>query len=208
VLLETLGRHVRERGARPFLRHAGRTVSYAEFDALSNRAANALGARGVVKGDRVTLALGNSVEYVVAAIGVLKAGAILHPVNAALGASELSYVLGHADPRVVVTDAASDAKLAGLGRATVLGGALVDGASDARPAVTIVPGDLGTKGGLVTDEHARVLREDGSVIPGLYAAGNVSASVMGNTYPGPGGTIGPAIVFGYLAAEDLASHGG
>jgi 3-oxosteroid 1-dehydrogenase len=71
-------------------------------------------------------------------------------------------------------------------------------------AVTIVPGDLGTKGGLVTDEHARVLREDGSAIPGLYAAGNVSSSVMGNTYPGPGGTIGPALVFGYLAAEDLA----
>ena len=71
-------------------------------------------------------------------------------------------------------------------------------------AVTIVPGDLGTKGGLVTDEHARVLREDGSVIPGLYAAGNVSASVMGKTYPGPGGTIGPAIVFGYLAAEAIA----
>ena len=144
MLLETLGRHVRERGARPFLRHAGRTVSYAEFDALSNRAANALGGRGVVKGDRVTVALGNSVEYVVAAIGVLKSGAILHPVNAALGASELSYVLGHADPRVVVTDAASDAKLAGLGRTTVLGGALVDGASDARPAVTIEPGDHST----------------------------------------------------------------
>ena len=68
MLLETLERHVRERGGRSFLRHAGRTVSYAEFDALSNRAANALGARGVVKGDRVTLALGNSVEYVVAAI--------------------------------------------------------------------------------------------------------------------------------------------
>ncbi|MBU2697174.1 3-oxosteroid 1-dehydrogenase [Pimelobacter sp. 30-1] len=73
-------------------------------------------------------------------------------------------------------------------------------------AVKIVPGDLGTKGGLVTDERARVLREDGSVIPGLYAAGNVSAAVMGNTYPGPGGTIGPAIVFGYLAAEDLAKE--
>ncbi|HET7683552.1 MAG TPA: 3-oxosteroid 1-dehydrogenase [Marmoricola sp.] len=71
-------------------------------------------------------------------------------------------------------------------------------------AVRIVPGDLGTKGGLVTDEHARVLREDGSVLPGLYAAGNVSAAVMGNTYPGPGGTIGPAIVFGYLAAESVA----
>lgn len=71
-------------------------------------------------------------------------------------------------------------------------------------AVKIVPGDLGTKGGLVTDERARVLGEDGAPVPGLYAAGNVSAAVMGHTYPGPGGTIGPAMVFGYLAAEDLA----
>jgi 3-oxosteroid 1-dehydrogenase len=71
-------------------------------------------------------------------------------------------------------------------------------------AVKIVPGDLGTKGGLVTDERARVLRADGSVIPGLYAAGNVSSAVMGHTYAGPGATIGPALTFGYLAAEDLA----
>ncbi|MDO9458176.1 3-oxosteroid 1-dehydrogenase [Nocardioides sp.] len=71
-------------------------------------------------------------------------------------------------------------------------------------AVKIVPGDLGTKGGLVTDERARVLRADGSVIEGLYAAGNVSSAVMGHTYAGPGATIGPAIVFGYLAAEDIA----
>ncbi len=71
-------------------------------------------------------------------------------------------------------------------------------------AVEVVPGDLGTKGGLLTDEHARVLREDGSVIEGLYAAGNNSASVMGRTYPGPGSTLGPAAVFGYLAAKHLA----
>jgi len=71
-------------------------------------------------------------------------------------------------------------------------------------AVRIVPGDLGTKGGLVTDERARVLRPDGSVIPGLYAAGSVSAAVMGRTYAGPGATIGPALAFGYLAAEDIA----
>jgi 3-oxosteroid 1-dehydrogenase len=71
-------------------------------------------------------------------------------------------------------------------------------------AVKIVPGDLGTKGGLVTDERARVLRSDGTVIEGLYAAGNVSAAVMGHTYAGPGATIGPALVFGYLAAEDIA----
>jgi 3-oxosteroid 1-dehydrogenase len=74
-------------------------------------------------------------------------------------------------------------------------------------AVKIVPGDLGTKGGLVTDERARVLRPDGSVITGLYAAGNCSAAVMGHTYAGPGATIGPAMVFGYLAAEDIARTG-
>jgi 3-oxosteroid 1-dehydrogenase len=73
-------------------------------------------------------------------------------------------------------------------------------------AVKIVPGDLGTKGGLVTDEHARVLRADGSVIAGLYAAGNVSSAVMGRTYAGPGATIGPAMAFGYLAAQDIAGH--
>lgn len=72
-------------------------------------------------------------------------------------------------------------------------------------AVQVVPGDLGTKGGVVTDEHARVLREDGSVIEGLYASGNNTASVMGRTYPGPGSTLGPAAVFGHLAARHIAS---
>lgn len=71
-------------------------------------------------------------------------------------------------------------------------------------AVEMVPGDLGTKGGLVMDEYARVLREDGSVIEGLYVTGNNSASVMGNTYPGAGSTIGPSMTFGYIAAKHLA----
>jgi 3-oxosteroid 1-dehydrogenase len=71
-------------------------------------------------------------------------------------------------------------------------------------AIKIVPGDLGTKGGLRTDERARVLRADGSVIAGLYAAGNTSALVMGRSYAGPGATIGPAMTFGYLAAIDAA----
>src|ERR1035438_2943939 len=72
-------------------------------------------------------------------------------------------------------------------------------------AVKIVPGDLGTKGGLRTDERARVLREDGTAIAGLYAAGNASAAVMGRSYAGAGATIGPAMTFGYIAALDLAS---
>ncbi|MFN2561790.1 MAG: 3-oxosteroid 1-dehydrogenase [Jatrophihabitans sp.] len=73
-------------------------------------------------------------------------------------------------------------------------------------AVTMVPGDLGTKGGLRTDVHGRVMREDGSVIDGLYAAGNVSSPVMGHTYAGPGATIGPALTFGYLAALHIADR--
>lgn len=73
-------------------------------------------------------------------------------------------------------------------------------------AVQMWPGDVGTKGGLVCDERSRVLNEDGSVIPGLYAAGNSSASMMGKAYPGPGGTIGPAMTFGYIAAKDIAGR--
>ncbi|KHO18266.1 3-oxosteroid 1-dehydrogenase [Mycolicibacterium setense] len=71
-------------------------------------------------------------------------------------------------------------------------------------AAKMVPGDLGTKGGIRTDVRGRALRDDNSVIEGLYAAGNVSSPVMGHTYPGPGGTIGPAMTWGYLAALDIA----
>ncbi|MEQ6900527.1 FAD-dependent oxidoreductase [Nocardioides sp. YIM 152588] len=71
-------------------------------------------------------------------------------------------------------------------------------------AVRLVIGDLGTKGGVLTDAEGRALREDGSVIDGLYSAGNNSAAVMGRTYPGPGSTIGPAVVFGLRAARDMA----
>lgn len=71
-------------------------------------------------------------------------------------------------------------------------------------AARVVPGDLGTKGGLLTDEHARVLAEDGSVVEGLYAVGNTSASVMGNEYAGAGATIGPALTFGWVAARHAA----
>ena len=63
------------------------------------------------------------------------------------------------------------------------------------------PGELGTKGGLKTNGNAQVLTETGAVIPGLYATGNCSASVMGRTYPGPGSTLGPTTTFGYIAAR-------
>src|SRR5947209_7207708 len=73
-------------------------------------------------------------------------------------------------------------------------------------AFRIVLGDLGTSGGLRVDEHARVLRPDGTVVGGLYAVGNASAPVMGRSYAGAGATIGPAMTFGYVAAKHLAAQ--
>lgn len=70
-------------------------------------------------------------------------------------------------------------------------------------AAPVVLGDLGTKGGLVIDASARVLREDGTVISGLYAVGNTAASVMGHTYPGPGSCITPGMAFAMAAADAM-----
>ena len=66
-------------------------------------------------------------------------------------------------------------------------------------AMKLFPGDIGTKGGLLTDRDARVLDGAGNVIDGLYCIGNNSASVMGPAYPGAGSTLGPAMTFGYRA---------
>ena len=71
-------------------------------------------------------------------------------------------------------------------------------------AVAIYPGDVGTMGGVICDEHARVLDHDNRPIPGLYAAGNMAASVFGRTYPGAGASIANTTVFGYIAARHMA----
>jgi len=73
-------------------------------------------------------------------------------------------------------------------------------------AVKMTLSDLGTCGGLRADERARVLREDGAAIPGLYAIGNTAANAFGATYPGAGATIAQGLVYGYIAALDAAGH--
>ena len=73
-------------------------------------------------------------------------------------------------------------------------------------AIRIVPGDLGTCGGIAADGKARALREDGSVIEGLYAAGNAAGNVFGRVYPGPGATIGQGLVYSYTAARHAAGR--
>lgn len=72
-------------------------------------------------------------------------------------------------------------------------------------AVAVRPADLGMAAGIVTDEWARALDAQGQAIPGLYACGNDMQSVMNGAYPGPGITLGPALVFGYIAARHAAA---
>ena len=68
-------------------------------------------------------------------------------------------------------------------------------------AVAVRPADLASSGGLMGDEYGRVLTAEGRPIPGLYACGNDLASIFRGTYPGPGTTIGPALVFGWRVAK-------
>ncbi len=73
-------------------------------------------------------------------------------------------------------------------------------------AMAVWPADIACSSGLETDVHARVLDKQGEPIAGLYACGNDLASIMRGTYPGPGTTLGPALVFGYLAAQHAAGR--
>jgi succinate dehydrogenase/fumarate reductase flavoprotein subunit len=73
-------------------------------------------------------------------------------------------------------------------------------------AVRLYPGDIGASTGLATDTQARVLKADGTHIEGLYAVGNDMNSIMGGVYTAPGITIGPGLVFGYLAARDAVER--
>ncbi|MET4015726.1 FAD-dependent oxidoreductase [Bradyrhizobium sp. S3.2.12] len=74
-------------------------------------------------------------------------------------------------------------------------------------AMRIHPADLGTAIGMKVDAQARVLREDGAPIAGLYACGNDMGSIMNGNYPGPGIMLGPALTFGYIAGRHLAEGG-
>ena len=70
-------------------------------------------------------------------------------------------------------------------------------------AVKIWPMDVGTSGGIVTDEYARVLKTDGKPIAGLYAAGNITAPVVAGTYPGAGASLGGGVTWGFVAARHM-----
>lgn len=73
-------------------------------------------------------------------------------------------------------------------------------------ATRVLPADVGTCGGVITNERAQVLDERDRVIEGLYATGNTTATVMGRTYPGAGASIASSMVFGYVAARHAAGR--
>ena len=73
-------------------------------------------------------------------------------------------------------------------------------------AVKIIPGDIATYHGLVTDERTRVLDTERKPIPGLFAVGNDAASIFGGSYPGAGATLGPAMTFGYICGKNFAEQ--
>jgi 3-oxosteroid 1-dehydrogenase len=74
-------------------------------------------------------------------------------------------------------------------------------------AVDVVPGDVSTYGGVITDVNSRVLNGEGKPIEGLYACGVSTASPMGNVYPGAGASVGPSMTFGWIAAKHAAGLG-
>src|SRR5438094_85892 len=142
TILDVLARDVATRGGHPFIVHEDRRLTYAEIDRLASGAAQTLAALGVARGERVTLALGNSVEYLVTAFGILKAGAVLNPPDPAPGAAELDYIVGHAEPRVVVTDAGHAETFRRLRHACGVATPESLSVAEARaPAVTLGPGD-------------------------------------------------------------------
>ncbi len=74
-------------------------------------------------------------------------------------------------------------------------------------SVDMIPGDVGTYGGVLIDDKARVLKADGTAFEGLYACGVTTASIMGGVYPGAGASVGPSMTFGYIAAKHAAGVG-
>jgi long-chain acyl-CoA synthetase len=101
MLGQILPRAAARFGAKPALVTDARTLSYAELDALSDRVAAGLAARGIAPGDRVSLYAQNRWEWIVAYHGILKAGAVANPINVMLTAKEVRYVLGDSGARAI-----------------------------------------------------------------------------------------------------------
>ncbi|XLZ67783.1 AMP-binding protein [Massilia sp. SR12] len=150
---DTLGnliaRSARRNGAAPALLENGRSMSYAQLDEDSNRFAHHLLASGLQPGDKVAMLSPNSMDFMVAAFGILKAGMVWVPVNALLAPSEVAYIVQHAEARLLVVDAQLAAHPAWSAALPALGLPLLYCATDDG-----VPAATGTTGAARSLRHA------------------------------------------------------
>ncbi len=161
---DTLGnlvsRSARRNGAAPALLENGRGMSYAQLEEDSNRFAHHLLARGLQAGDKVAMLSPNSMDFMVAAFGILKAGLVWVPVNALLSPTEVAYIVQHAEARLVVVDAqlaahpAWSAALPSLGMPLVRCGPGAEGPGTLAQALA---GQPTSAPALEVDEHALAL---------------------------------------------------
>ncbi len=161
---DTLGnlvsRSARRNGAAPALLENGRGMSYAQLEEDSNRFAHHLLARGLQAGDKVAMLSPNSMDFVVAAFGILKAGLVWVPVNALLSPTEVAYIVQHAEARLLVVDAqlaahpAWSAALPAMGMPLVRCGPGAEGAGTLAQALAGQPASLPA---VEVDEHALAL---------------------------------------------------
>src|ERR1044071_2939608 len=141
----------------------GRRFTYAEFDAAVNRAANMLSARGVGKGDVVSLLLPNSAEYIIAYFACFKLGALAGPVNSLLKTEEMAYVVGNSETKLMLYSTQFDAQVSELkGELKTLREALVF--DDERAATEGQPDAPGDWGGteLTRDDEAIIIYTSGT----------------------------------------------
>lgn len=154
---DLVGRHARERGDRPAIVEAfdaGRTVTWAELDALVEACARGLGQRGLVAGHRVALSLPNGLDFVVVYLGAARAGLVSVPVNPRAATGELIRVLVDSGARVVVTDSStvSDVRVAVGGVADALGEATDEVKARSSPPLVVVAAAATQAGELSLDE--------------------------------------------------------